>query len=347
MPIIQKEKIKIKWNRSNRKYYTEKGYTYTCYGEEFEIDYHDLPPQSRIEVLCECDFCFDTFKRAYVAVRDKIEIACPDKRCIVQKTKSTLFRKFGVTNIAQVPGIKEKIEKTNIERYGAKNVFGSEHGKKKIVETNMKKRGVPYVTMDPEVQEKMQETTLKNFGVKNPFSSPKIIEKIEQTYLQKYGVKNVSQSKEIREKARKTFYQYGTSMPVSKSQKHYQELFNGVLEYHEYKRFMDIAFPEKQIFIECDFGGHFSFAKMKNIDEKSMFCRDRDRDKKLLNNGWKSIRYICRNDIFPTDLDMLYLNSKLLKLLEKTNINRICIDLNFKFILFEPNWKVIPLENLL
>ena len=55
--IIENQKVKLKWNKYNKKKYESKGYTFTCYGDMFEVDINDLPLRAKVNVKVECDYC--------------------------------------------------------------------------------------------------------------------------------------------------------------------------------------------------------------------------------------------------------------------------------------------------
>lgn len=59
--------IMIKWNKSNKKYYSSKGYKYTKNGECFKVSVKDLPIGSHEQVKVYCDICM---KERTLAFRD-------------------------------------------------------------------------------------------------------------------------------------------------------------------------------------------------------------------------------------------------------------------------------------
>jgi len=57
--------VMVKWNRQNRKHYTDLGYVYTKYKDEFEVKVEDLPKSSRgssVLVEVQCDICGEILK---------------------------------------------------------------------------------------------------------------------------------------------------------------------------------------------------------------------------------------------------------------------------------------------
>lgn len=55
--LAENQKVIVKWNGVNRKYYESNGYIFTEMGNEFEIDVNDLIKTSTIKVRFICDYC--------------------------------------------------------------------------------------------------------------------------------------------------------------------------------------------------------------------------------------------------------------------------------------------------
>lgn len=55
--MILTKTVLVKWSANTKRYYTEKGYTFTNYGDEFEVKVEDLTPANLSIILCKCDFC--------------------------------------------------------------------------------------------------------------------------------------------------------------------------------------------------------------------------------------------------------------------------------------------------
>lgn len=49
--------VRIKWNPKNRKWYEDKRYVFTKWGDEFEVEIEDLPDGSGALICIECDNC--------------------------------------------------------------------------------------------------------------------------------------------------------------------------------------------------------------------------------------------------------------------------------------------------
>ena len=57
--MLLSKTVIVKWNKRYRKYYVEKGYPFTNYGDEFKVKVEDLPNGSnvKVDVKCDCDDC--------------------------------------------------------------------------------------------------------------------------------------------------------------------------------------------------------------------------------------------------------------------------------------------------
>ncbi len=69
--IVPNQIIKTKWSSSNKKYYTDLGYTFTKIGDEVEINLNDLTKGARQKVQCICDYCGERFYREYYSISKK------------------------------------------------------------------------------------------------------------------------------------------------------------------------------------------------------------------------------------------------------------------------------------
>lgn len=216
MGIIQKDKIKMKWNGANRKNFEARGYVFTHAGDEFEIIVDDLHDRSHVPVLCQCDFCGKEFTRPYFKVVNQDKIAC--LACKGKLTAYNLEKEYGkgINNVAKVPSIKKKIEQTNLEKYGAVNVWGSKQIQEKIKQTNLERYGVPNPQQNKEIRDRSEQTNLERYGAKNPFGSKIIQEKIKETNMEKRGVPYACMDLEVKERIAQTnLERYGGTVPVA------------------------------------------------------------------------------------------------------------------------------------
>jgi hypothetical protein len=104
-------------------------------------------------------------------------------------------------------------------------------------------------------------------------------------------------------KAKETMYKNGTA-PCSKQQKYICNLLSGELNYPQGKLNLDIAFPDKSIYIEYDGGMHKGQVFFGNMSEKEFNDYERKRYWTLKRKGWKMIKIISEKDFLPSD-DMI------------------------------------------
>lgn len=168
--MLFQEKIFTKWNSRTKKYYENLGYIYSFMGDDFLVEVSDLMKNSSERVLVKCDYCGEIYDIVW-AHRTKIinnnypsssKDACYD--CKAKKAKEVVFEKYGVSNIFNIPGAKEKQAKTNLEIFGVENVFQNNKIKKKIKKTNIKKYGFPSYTQTEEYRVKSKITNNERYG---------------------------------------------------------------------------------------------------------------------------------------------------------------------------------------
>lgn len=157
----------MKWNSRNKKYYEDKGYTYTKMKDEFEVLVTDLPKYSAVLVTVNCDYCGKTYAKEWYRYSDERQNLQNDCciSCRKFKIKESVEKTYGENNVFKVPAVKNKISETNIKKYGCANPFASDEIKAKIVKTNISK-----------------------YGTKNPIQSSKVQEKVKATCRERYGV---------------------------------------------------------------------------------------------------------------------------------------------------------------
>ena len=208
--MILDEFVEMRWNRSNKEYYINKGYHFTKMREIFTVSISDLCKNSKVEIHVNCDICGCNVLREYckylINVNNMNYFSC-SKFCSLNKVKKTNLKKYGVEYPLQNREVNDKLKQTNLEKYGVINVFQNKQIKEKSKLTNLEKYGVEYVQQNKQIKEKSKLTNLEKYGVENYNN----LEKRKQTNLNKYGVECVFQNEKIKEKSRETnLSKYGT-----------------------------------------------------------------------------------------------------------------------------------------
>lgn len=181
-------------------------------------------------------------KSCIAYIRTTIKSPLSDKSSH-EKAKQTIFNRYGVENLSDIPGVKEKrkqtclkhygvevpmqsneikkkCEQTCLKHYGTKTPLNSKEIRDKIHQTNLERYGVEEILSSKEIQEKYKQTNLEKYGDENVWgkNSSKRAE-IRQTNLKRYGVEEVLSSKEIRDKIHQTnLERYGAKNPWQSSE---------------------------------------------------------------------------------------------------------------------------------
>lgn len=212
---------KLKWNNKNKKYYLDKGYTFTHIGEEFDVAIQDLTNGSHAMVDVSCDYCGKIVQKRYMTYlkqhHDKFGDCC--KECQSIKNQLCCLEKYGVDNGSKTKEAILKIKQTSLERYGVENPSQSQQArekisqaskanypfvKEKIVKTNLEKYGVECVLLNDVVRSKIRCTMLERYGVVHPKQNEHIKEKEKIHNREKYGVDYYSQTQECKNRIKET-----------------------------------------------------------------------------------------------------------------------------------------------
>lgn len=327
--ILLDKTVFTKWNSKTKKYYLNKGYTFTKLGELFEVKTEDLPHSSEVKVKVKCDYCGSEYyilfasyyqsqrngktackkcacKRTEEAMLYKYGVKNPfELECVREKTENTLLQRYGVKNISQLQKTQEKIKKNNLEKYGVTNTSKLDSVKQKVILSNRKKFGVDYPMQLKEFQDKIKKTSLEKYGVAHFTQNKDVIQKRKQTNLSKYGVAFPIQNKEILSKSINSRYKHG-NFTCSKQQYELHQHIGGKLNYPFEHFVIDVAFPDNKIAVEWDGSGHDLSVRMNRITESEFKRNENFRYKKLFEDNWKVIRFITKKDIFPKNFDEIF-----------------------------------------
>ena len=246
---------------------------------------------------------------------------------IRNKSKKTWQKNYGenITNPSQAEEVKEKIKQTNLERhgceypmqntairnkanatcqekYGGNSSMCSEEIQNKAKATCQEKYGGNSAMCSEEIQNKSKTTCLLHFGVNNPFQSYEIKEKIKATNLEKHGAENPMQCDEIKNKVLDSFQFNGTG-PCSRQQKYIHFLIGGTLNKRVCNSLADIYMEKENIIIEHDGRGHFlgDIINGNKTPTKEALLREKEREDKIISNGYRMIRFIATKDRIPSD----------------------------------------------
>lgn len=286
-----------------------------------------------------CDYCLEegretVINRKYYVYLELKKKAIVDKDCCdnckIVKHQEAIQSKYGVNNIAFVPGVqekrertniklygyptplqnkkvKEKIKRKNIEKYGFNTPSKNEQIKQKVKETNLRKFGAENNSQTKEHWEKVNKSSMKKFGVPYPSQSNIVKAKVIETNLRKFGVPYSSQSDIVQQKVRESFYKNGTC-PTSPQQLEVYNIlkdmgYNVELNYPLSRTNLDIALFDDNTKINIEYDSWYW--------HKDRLKKDYQRDYFLKKEGWKVFR-IKSNTMIPRTEDIIYKINKLL-----------------------------------
>lgn len=91
--IIDNQIAKVKWSRRNKEHYEEMGYSFTNYGDIFNVRVEDLMKGSHQDVNVQCDYCGQNYtmqwKNYYINIIKKQKCSCNDCK-VIKKNDVTL-----------------------------------------------------------------------------------------------------------------------------------------------------------------------------------------------------------------------------------------------------------------
>ena len=250
---------------------------------------------------------------------------------IQDKVKDTNLGRYGAECPFGSKEIQNKSKKTWQENYGEGiiNPFQVESVREKSIETWQKNYGEGIINPGQAqvVKDKIKATWKNNYGenIENPFQVESIREKFKQTMLNNYGVEYAMQNKEIQDKAKDTnlerygveypmqsqeiknkvldSFQFNHTGPSSRAQRYINHILNGTLNKRICGSLADIYIEKENIVIEHDGGGHFlgDIMNGSRIPIKESLLYEKEREDKIINNGYRMIRFIATKDRIPSD----------------------------------------------
>lgn len=189
--MIKEKTIEIKISTSNYNKYYEKYGPFNI-NDIIEIDTTDLTKSSAVIITAICRDCSIENKIKYYNYRvqfNRGDYYCCHN-CSKVKNKNTNVEKYGTEYPLQNNEIIEKSKKTMLKVYGVDNIskldsikenrrdnFKTNNFKTKSRETWLLKYGFDNPSKSNEIKLKKEETTLINYGVRNPSQSFDIFEK--------------------------------------------------------------------------------------------------------------------------------------------------------------------------
>ena len=229
---------------------------------------------------------------------------------IRKKSQQTWQENYGedIINPGQAQVVKDKIKATWKNNYGEdiENPFQVESVKEKSKQTWQKNYGknVTNPGQAQDVKDKIRATWQKNYGkyITSSFQVESVKEKSKQTMLNNYGVEYALQNEEIKNKVLDSF-QFNSTGPCSRAQRYINHILNGTLNKRICGSLTDIYIEKENIVIEHDGAGHFLTDKFNGnkTPTKESLLYEKEREDKIINNGYRMIRFIATKDRIPSD----------------------------------------------
>lgn len=214
--------------------------------------------------------------------------------------KEIMLDKYGVLNSFQSEEVKNKIKQFYLNNYNVEHYSQTNEFKEKYKNTCLEKYGVEHIMQVEEFKNKSKETLFNNYGVEHALENKDILDDMKNNIILKYGVENISQLQEVKNKKSKTFYDNQT-VATSRQQRYLHKLLGGELNYSNNTPSLDIAFPDKKIYLEYNGSGHMLSVKCKKFTLEEFNKNEIKRYYALKRLGWKCIKINSFRDYLPSD----------------------------------------------
>lgn len=174
----------------------------------------------------------------------------------VETQRASLLAKYGVDNIAKIPGSSDKAKATNLQKYGTTSYSATEEYKQRVKETCLEKYGVEHHLKSSKVIAKRELTCLNRYQSTNIFSSEYGKQLVKKALYRKYGVINPSQNPESKRRATRAARQSKLEQRVKSLLSEYRIEFiqHHIIQNadktasHEY----DFYIPKYKLLVDCD-----------------------------------------------------------------------------------------------
>ena len=270
MGLILPQTVKVRVSKNMCKYYRKKGYKFERSGDIIEVNVLDLPKGSATKVKIICDICG---KEKEICYGDVVKNNEENK----------------LITCASISCMNKKCENTCMKKYKVK-----------------------YALQSKEIRDKGIQTLKEKYGedITNVFQATEVKEKIKNTNEERYGHACTLRNEEIQKKAFKTLRSNGNTIHCSRQQTYLANLLNGEVNVPLTGYWADIILKDKKIDLEYDGGGHTLCITRNQCTEEQFNQKEREREIKIYERGYKTIRIISKKDKLPSDEVILNLIKK-------------------------------------
>lgn len=134
--LVPNQKVEVRWNPQNIRWYEEKGYEYTKTGETFLCKAEDLMPTCKILVSVICNYCGDVFSTTNGnynrAIKKDGTMSCSNPKC----------KSIKISNIEKKESFNKYIDFCKINNYTPLTNFENFKGLRGQVQYNCKRHGL-------------------------------------------------------------------------------------------------------------------------------------------------------------------------------------------------------------
>lgn len=211
--MILQEKIKIKVNPKNLKYYQRLGYNInSCVEIEIPIEHLQIGSSKKIKIKCDvCDnIKYLTYKTYNINIK-KTGIYCCCEKCANIKRKKTNLEKYGNENIVCTEHFKNKSKETKKEKYNDENYTNRE----KFINTCIDKYNCINVFQSEIIKNKSKETKKEKYDDEYFINK----EKTKKTKKEKYNDEYYNNHKKYKQTCRERYGVENTFLLLTKDEK--------------------------------------------------------------------------------------------------------------------------------
>lgn len=244
--LVPNQYFDIKIIKTNIEHYTKLGYDVRL-KDVIKVPAEHLTKGSHQLVDVECDICKKIIHREYRRYLINHTYGYNTcSNCSNEKTKKTVFERYGVYSITDSPIFKEKVKQTCLKKYGCEHYSQTDDFKQKFKNSCLERYGVESPAQSDIVKKKIASTNIEKYGHICPLNNDNIREKSKATILEHYGVDSVSQAEEIKEKKRlKSIEKYGVGN-ISQSEEIKEKKKQTMLNHYGYEYVLQVPeFKEK------------------------------------------------------------------------------------------------------
>ena len=179
----ENQMVTITWYSGNKKYYTDLGYEFTKFNDQFEVPFYLTKQRSKLWVKVVCDYCGKEYITRYGNYQIGLKrgkSAC--KKCKNLKIADTLQTKYGSSSLWGSTEIRAKAKEAMKEKYGCEYAIQSTQGQENFKKTMKEKYGAENPMHVPEFQAKAKASMYTNNTAPSSIPESKIVDMLIQLY---------------------------------------------------------------------------------------------------------------------------------------------------------------------